>query len=137
MKKMFNLSIFYFILAMIGGVFYREFTKFHQYTGITMLKGIHTHLLVLGMFLFLFLTLACKVTKLEENKQFHYFTILYNIALPFMVIMMLIRGVIQVMGIQLTHSMSATISGIAGLSHILILIAFILLFIALKKALLD
>lgn len=137
MKKMFNLSILYFILAMIGGVFYREFTKFYQYTGLTMLKSVHTHLLVLGTFLFLFLTIVCKVSELENNKQFNYFTILYNIALPFMVIMMVVRGIIQVMGIEVTQSISAMISGIAGLSHILILIAFILLFISLKKALFD
>ena len=134
MKKMINIAIVYFALAMVAGMFAREFIKFSGYTGTTVLKVLHTHLLVLGMFLFLFLALACKVTDLEKVKQFHWFTILYNIALPLMLIMMLIRGIVQVMGMKNIGSWNAAISGMAGISHILLLISFILLFKALKKA---
>ena len=37
MKKILNISFIYFLLAMIGGVFYREFTKIIGFTGQTTL----------------------------------------------------------------------------------------------------
>ncbi len=135
MKKMMNTAIIYFIFAMIGGVFYREFTKFYEFTGTTVLKVLHTHLFILGMFLFLFLALVCKVTELEKEKLFQKFFILYNIALPFMIIMLLIRGVIQVMNIQVSSAGNGMISGFAGISHILMFISLLLLLISLKRTL--
>ena len=33
MKKYLCISLIYAVLAMIGGVFYREFTKFNNFTG--------------------------------------------------------------------------------------------------------
>lgn len=132
MKKLMNVSFMYFIFAMIGGVFFREFTKFHDFVGETALSTIHTHLLVLGTFLFLIIALFCRGSKLQEHKAFKNFFILYNIGLPIMVIMMLIRGIVQVQMISLTSSVNAMISGFSGIAHMLMLIAFILLFKALK-----
>lgn len=37
MKKYLNFSLLYAIAAMAGGVFYREFTKFNGFTGVTVL----------------------------------------------------------------------------------------------------
>ena len=133
MKKMINIAAIYIVFAMVGGVFSREFTKFYDYTGITTLKVLHTHLLVLGTFLFLFLALAYKMMDLQKTKQFGRFLLLYNIALPFMTVMLLVRGIVQVLGINL-GSGDAAISGIAGISHILIAVSLILLFLALKEA---
>ena len=48
MKKLINTAMIYMILALVMGVFYREFTKFYQFTGITTLSVIHTHLFILG-----------------------------------------------------------------------------------------
>lgn len=58
---------------------------------------------------------------------------MYNIGLPFMVVMMVIRGIIQVEGVQVSRALNGMISGFAGISHILVMVALILLFIALKK----
>lgn len=134
MKKMINTSMAYFIFAILAGVFYREFTKFNGYTGETMLAYMHTHLFVLGMFLFFILALFCKNEKaLSESKGFRRFYVMYNIALPFVAGMMLVRGIVQVKGIALTRAADASISGIAGIAHIFITAAMILLFTALKK----
>ena len=71
MKKLWNTSMIYLILALAGGVFYREFSKFHGYTGRTTLAYVHTHLLVLGMFLFLLTILfANQKPELLHNKLF-------------------------------------------------------------------
>lgn len=85
MKKLINTSFVYFILAMIAGVFYREFTKFYNFTEKTTLSVVHTHLLTLGMFLFLILAALFKDNiKLSDNKKFKRFYIFYNISLPFL-----------------------------------------------------
>lgn len=138
MKKILNTSIIYFVLAIAAGVFYREFTKFHGYTGNTALSAVHPHFFVLGMFLFLMLAFLCrKEESLLQNVTFRRFFILYNISLPFMACTMLARGIIQVMEITLSKSMNAMVSGIAGVSHILITVSLVLLFISLKKALVS
>lgn len=133
MKKLINLSFIYFILAMIAGVFYREFTKFMDFTDKTTLAIIHTHLLTLGTFIFLILALFSLNTNLLENKKFDIFLKIYNISLPFMAIIMFIRGIFQVLNKSLSTTLNASISGIAGISHILIFISFIILFSVLKN----
>lgn len=57
MKKLLKVSFIYVILALVGGVFYREFTKWNGFTGITSLADIHVHLMVLGVFMFMILAL--------------------------------------------------------------------------------
>ena len=133
MKRFFNLAFLYFILAMVGGVFYREFTKFFGFSGRTTLAFVHVHLLVLGTFLFLLLALFSINTNLLEQKGLRTFLILYQIALPLMVIMMVIRGILQVLEFPLSKGMNSAISGIAGISHILMAISFVVLFCILKK----
>lgn len=133
MKKLINISFIYFILAMIGGVFYREFTKILDFTGKTSLAFTHLHLMVLGTILFLILSLFSINTDLLKHKKFNVFLKIYNIALPFMVIMMVIRGITQVLNINISKGLDASISGIAGLSHILMLISYIFLFLVLKN----
>lgn len=136
MKKLINTSFVYFILAMIAGVFYREFTKFYNFTEKTTLSVVHTHLLTLGMFLFLILAALFKDNiKLSDNKKFKRFYIFYNISLPFFAIMFIIRGIFQILSIELSATINAIISGFAGISHIFMLISFILLFISLKDIL--
>ena len=57
MKKLINLSFIYALAAMASGVFYREFTKFLEFTGRTSLAFTHLHLFVLGTIVLL--VLAC------------------------------------------------------------------------------
>lgn len=134
MKKILNTSMIYFILAAAAGVFYREFTKFNGYTGETALSYVHTHLFVLGMFAVLVIALfGCQKPELFKQSTFKKFFTLYNISLPFMAVMLLVRGVVQVQGAELTKAADAMISGFAGISHILIGIAVLVLFRSLKK----
>ena len=133
MKKYINYAFSYAVSAMIGGVFYREFTKLNGFVGKTTLGIVHVHLFVLGTILILLLGIFCALTNLEEIKQFKTFWRLYNLALPFMVIMFIVRGIVQVLGIELAKGPNAAISGIAGISHIFVAIALVMLFVALKK----
>ena len=132
MKKIMNTSLIYFVLAMAGGVFYREFTKWNGYTEPTTLGVLHVHLLMLGTGVFLLTALFAKVTELEKNSLFKKFFVLYNIALPFLVVMMLIRGIVQVLSIDLGKMGNGMLSGFAGMSHIGMLAALLMLLIAIK-----
>lgn len=135
MKKLINTSMAYFIAAMVAGVFYREFTKFQGFTGKTTLGVMHTHLLVLGMFFFLTAALFCGMERsLAQNKTFRKFYALYNISLPFLSLMLLVRGILQVNGTRLSSGINAMISGFAGISHILMMVSLILFFVSLRKA---
>ena len=133
MKKIMNTSLIYFVLAMAGGVFYREFTKWNGYTEPTTLGVLHVHFLVMGTIMFLLIALFAKVTDLEKNSLFKKFFVLYNVALPFMVVMMLIRGIVQVLAIDLGKMGNGMLSGFAGLSHIAMMVSLLMLLIALKK----
>lgn len=134
MKKMLHTSMIYFALAIAAGVFYREFTKFSGFSGQKALSCVHVHLFVLGMFLFLILALfGAQARGLFQDKGFKRFYALYNVSLPLAACTLLARGIAQVRQIELTKAASATISGVAGIAHILITVSLILLFAALKK----
>ena len=55
MKRYMNTALLYAVLAMAGGVFYREFTKFNGFDERTTLSVVHTHYFLLGMVFFLLL----------------------------------------------------------------------------------
>lgn len=133
MRKYINIAFVYAIAAIACGVFYREFTKFLGFTGRTTLAFTHLHLFALGTLLFLVLALFCQNTDLEEKKTFKWFQRLYHIGLPFMVVMLLVRGVFQVLGTELSKGASAAISGVAGISHCILTAAIVLLFLALRN----
>lgn len=71
--------------------------------------------------------------KEAKQKSFRAFMCLYNIGLPLTAVMLVVRGVPQVLNIALSSGASAAISGIAGIGHILIGTGLILLSISLKK----
>ena len=105
MKKYVNVSLVYAVAAMAGGVFYREFTKFNQFTGVTALGKVHTHLFLLGMLVFLLVALFAGRLELEKQKGFALFMKLYNVGVPLTAVMMLVRGVTQVLALPLSLSL--------------------------------
>ena len=133
MKKYLNLSFIYAIAAMICGVFYREFTKWNGYNEVTTLGKEHVHLFVMGMIVFLIVALFAENRELKKYKTFCIFLWLYNIGLPITAVMMVIRGITQVLNISLSKAVNASISGIAGIGHILTGVGIVLLLVSLKK----
>lgn len=133
MKKYLNYSLAYAIAAMVGGVFYREFTKWNGFEGDTALGKVHTHLFILGMVVFLLVALFAKQHDLREQKTFRTFMCVYNIGVPLMAIMMIVRGIPQVLGTDISSALNGAISGIAGLGHILTGTGIVLLLLSLKK----
>lgn len=133
MKKLVNTAFIYAIAAMVCGVFYREFTKMMSFEGRTTLAFTHLHLFALGTFVFLILALFSLQTDLLMQKKFKAFFLTYNIGLPLMVGMFFVRGILQVLGTPLSAGMNAAISGIAGITHIILAVGIVLLFLCLKN----
>ena len=133
MKKYLNISLIYAIAAMVGGVFYREFTKWNGFTGMTALGKVHTHLFLLGMLMFLIIALFAEHHDLQKQKLFRVFLWVYNIGVPLIAVMLVVRGIAQVLNVSLSSAANASISGIAGIGHILTGVGLVLLLISLKK----
>ena len=134
MKKYLNLSLGYAVAAMAGGVFYREFTKLNGFTGVTALGKVHPHLFLLGMMVFLLVALFAQRMTLQGSKAYRTFMVTYNLGLPLTAVMMLVRGVTEVLGVALSRGADAAISGVAGIGHILTGVGIVALLLALKKA---
>ena len=133
MKRYMNTAILYAILAMVGGVFYREFTKFNGFTGKTALSVVHTHYFMLGMVFFLLLLLLEKSFSFSSRKSGRVL-IFYHVGLNLTAVMFVGRGVGQVLGMALSSGMNAAISGIAGIGHILLGVSLVLLLIEIKRS---
>lgn len=72
-KRYANMAIVYAVIAMVFGVFYREFTKFSDFTGQTRLSVMHTHYFLLGMIFFLVLMLAEKIFAFSDRNAGRFF----------------------------------------------------------------
>lgn len=133
-KKYLNIAFAYAIAAMAGGVFYREFTKFNGFTGVTALGKVHTHLFLLGMLVFLVVALFASRQDLRQLKTFRAFLWTYNLGVPLTAVMLAVRGVAQVLGWTLSAAADASISGIAGIGHVLTGVGLVLLLVSLRKS---
>lgn len=133
MKRYMNLALLYAVLAMVGGVFYREFTKFNGFTEKTTLGVVHAHYFLLGMVFFLLLLLLEKSFSFTEAKTGRILAA-YQVGLNLTEVMFVVRGVTQVLGTALSSGMSAAISGIAGIGHILLGISLAMLLLQIKRS---
>lgn len=133
MKKLINASFIYAILALVSGVFYREFTRGLDFADRTTLSVMHVHLFALGSLVFLLLVLFEKEFKITKNKSFNKFFVIYNLGLIFMIAMFAWRGIDQVLGLN----GGAMISGISGISHIIFSVGIVIMFIIIRKEVLK
>ena len=136
MKRYMNLAVLYAVLAMVGGVFYREFTKFNGFTAKTTLGVVHTHYFLLGMVFFLLLLLLEKSFSFTGAKTGR-ILIAYQVGLNLTAVMFVVRGVTQVLEMTLSSGMSAAISGVAGIGHILLGVSLVLLLLQVKRGVLK
>lgn len=133
MKRYANTALLYAILAMVGGVFYREFTKFNSFTAKTTLSVVHTHYFLMGMVFFLLLLMLEKAFSFTGAKTGRVLA-LYHVGLNLTAVMLVVRGVFQVLGTSLSAGMNAAISGIAGIGHILLGVSLILMLLQIKHS---
>ena len=135
MKHYIKMALLYAVLAMAGGVFYREFTKFNDFTAQTTLRAVHPHYFLLGMVFFLLLLL------LEKNFAFtgvktRRVLIAYHMGLNLTSIMLVVRGISQVLGLTISSGMYAAISGMAGIGHMVLGVSLVLLLVQIRHGVL-
>lgn len=94
-------------------MFYREFTT---------LSVDHTHYLMVGMVFFLLLVVVEKNFHFVDNKVLKYL-LFYHIGLNLTVVMLTIRGVVQVL------SLDASIAVLIGIAHLILGISMVLVLI--------
>lgn len=136
MKRYMNMALLYAVLAMAGGVFYREFTKFNGFTGKTSLGVVHTHYFLLGMVFFLLLLVLEKNFSFTAASTARVLTV-YHVGLNLTAVMFVVRGVTQVLGTPLSSGASAAISGIAGIGHILLGVSLVLVLVQIRRSVKD
>ena len=134
MKKYFNASIIYASLALAGGVFYREFTKYTAFTGKTSLAFLHTHYFMLGMFFFLVLALLERAFAFSAQKGIKTWITLYHVGLNITTACLLLRGLAQATETTLSTALSGSLSGVAGIGHILLGTSMIALLILIRRS---
>ncbi len=132
MKRYANASFLYALIAMAGGVFYREFTKFSGFTGKTALSVVHTHYFLLGMVFFLLLLLLEKSFAFSGEKTGRVLA-LYHTGLNLTGAALLARGIAQVLALPLSRAADASLSGVAGIGHLLLGVSMVLLLLRVRK----
>lgn len=134
MKSLYRAAIFYLVMGLGAGVFYREFTRANDFPEgqFTQLGVAHTHLLALGFMMFLIFLVVDKAFAVSHNKKlFNSFFWFYNAGVVVTVAMLIWHGSLTVLGEEST----AMIAGIAGLGHIFITVGLSLFLVALGRAL--
>jgi len=119
------------VLGLISGLFYRELTKSHDFTGSTQLAVAHTHALALGTLMMLVL-LALVAAFEVRDARFGWGVIMWQIGLAVTFGAQVVKGSLQVL--ESGAADAAALAGIAGLGHIVLSLAFLLLFVGLRPA---
>ena len=134
MRRLFITAFIYLVAGLASGVFYREFTKFNDFPegGYTQLAVVHTHLLSLGVLVFLIVLALEKLFRLSQSRRlFEWFFWVYNAGMVLSCAMFVWHGCLTVLG----KESGPMIAGIAGIGHIALSAGLILVFVALGRAL--
>lgn len=135
-KKLVNTAAYYAVAGLFAGAFYREFTKYMGYTGVTALGKAHTHLFALGMLMFLIVTALASSTEITKSEYFDRFYFYYNIGVGLSATMIFCRGLYQVIGLD-NNVLDLVISWTAGAGHVTVTIGLAFLFLSLKQKIKD
>lgn len=118
-KRWTSLTDYVDFCSVLHGLQIAEYST--KLNGFTILSVVHTHYLILGMVFFLLLVLVEKNYSFINDKVRKYL-LLYHIGLNLTVVMLVVRGVVQVLSLDVS---SVVLFGIAhlilGISMVLVL----------------
>lgn len=132
-KRYINTAIVYAILAMAGGIFFREYTKAIGFDGDTTLSVVHAHYFMLGMVMFLLLALLDKSFAFSDGKHVGGWLAVYQVGLNITVLGLVLRGLADAQNAVLSTGMDAAISGISGLGHITLGVSMLVILFSIRK----
>lgn len=128
-NNLFANSITLLVMGLIGGVFYREFTKFYAFTDATHLGKIHVHTLVLGFVVSLLVYLLAK--DMNDVKALKKPYEIYLTGLVFTVVNMVVIGIYEVVREGTDVIIRAAIDGTSGIGHIILAVGIVWMFVKL------
>ena len=136
-ENILDLGITYAVMGLVGGVFYREFTKYYGFTDATHLGKIHVHTLVLGMIVTILFYILVKGVDEEKLQALKKPLNIYNMGLIFTLANMMLIGIYEVVseGAQIVNQ--AAMDGISGIGHIFLGVGLIYTLIRIKKITTD
>jgi len=120
------------VVGLAAGLFYREFTKANGHPeGMSgQLALAHTHILTLGFIVLLVVLVIERAFAVSRSRLFRWFFWIYNAGVLLTSGMLVWHGILQVRGVD----SSSMIAGIAGLGHMLIGSALVLLLLMLRTS---
>lgn len=131
-KNLLDISFSSLVMGLGLGAFYREFTKFYNFTGPGHLSKVHPHILILGFVFSLFLYLISKGYGLASIKKLGGNIKIYLTGLYLSLISMLAIGLWEVVG-SLNSNYLRAFQAIGGLGHIIIAFAMVRIVLLLIK----
>lgn len=132
LKTIYRAAVAWTAVGLIGGLYYREFTKAQGVDGGTQLALLHTHALTLGTLTMLVLLALVAALRIDQFKNFTAGFWVYTAGAALTSTMLAVKGTLQVLGSASANS--PAIAGISGLGHITITVGLILLLIAIGAA---
>lgn len=120
MKNMIRISASYLTFALIAGVFYHEAAYYTHFEGVSVLRLVHGHALVLGALVFLAMPVLMKLFHIEQQKMFRRGLYTYNVGLIMSLFFMVARGVTQVFQMNIPSFADHMIGGLAGIGHVIL-----------------
>lgn len=132
---LFRLAAGWTAIGLASGLAYREITRSTGFTGFTQLGLVHTHTLVLGTLVGLGLLALQRIFSLSRDRRFTWFVWVWSIGLVLTAGGLATKGTLRVLGSATAYS--PALAGVSGLGHILLTVAFVLLFLVLGRRLRD
>lgn len=121
-------ALIYAVLGLFSGIYARELMKAFHFQGHSSISALHVHYLVLGALVCLILMFFRQI-GISEAKRQRPWLVLYHIGLNGLALTMGIRGTLEVRQTQLSRALDASLSGVAGLTHIALAISLMGFFI--------
>ncbi|WP_116112088.1 DUF2871 family protein [Austwickia chelonae] len=122
-------------VGLAAGLYYRSLTQATGFTrGMeTQLAPTHTHALVLGCLWMLVVMVLVQVFHLDDLPQLRHFFWSWQIGLTITLGAMFVKGTLQVLQSPMVDHKA--LAGVAGIGHVIMTIAMVLLFVVLHKGL--
>ena len=122
----------YLAAGLTSGLYYRTLTHSQGFEGTTVLGLAHTHFLALGFIVSLALLALAHTTGLSAQRWSRPAMWTYHAGMVLTAGMLLVKGTGEVLGWWVDRPMFA---GISGMGHILLTVAFAMVMVALRRAL--
>lgn len=130
---LFHMSWVWAGIGLASGLGYRELTRSTGFSGFTQLAVVHTHALVLGTVVGLLLLALQRLYRLGDDRRFAWFVWVWNVGLGLTASGLAVKGSLQVLDSAAAES--PALAGVSGMGHILLTVAFVLLFVVLGRQL--